>query len=144
MDSIAKLESENAKSIEPLHQAEIQWKETINMMNNMTLFPFTSSWWTGGNIPGKKAEAMTYIGGIEMYEKQCRSAMDGWKGFEVIPASAEEQQMKITTFEVGDQHQPQDSMTETDKVKAGDQSNWTTHNVAHVDVGNLPQVQVEV
>ena len=91
VDSIAKLESENAKSIEPLHQAEIQWKETINAMNNMTLFPFTSSWWTGGNIPGKKAEAMTYIGGIEMYEKECRSAMDGWKGFEVITAVAEKQ-----------------------------------------------------
>jgi hypothetical protein len=52
--------------------------------NNMTLFPCTSSWWTGGNIPGKKAEPMTYIGGINNYEKQCRATMDGWKGFEVV------------------------------------------------------------
>ena len=86
VDAITKLESENAKSIEPLHQSEIQWKEAINAMNNMTLFPFTSSWWTGGNIPGKTAEAMTYIGGIETYEQQCRATMDGWKGFQVITA----------------------------------------------------------
>ena len=49
----------------------------------MTLFPLTSSWWTGGNIPGKKAEPLTYIGGIDNYEKQCRATMDGWQGFEV-------------------------------------------------------------
>jgi len=51
-----------------------------------TLFPFTNSWWNGSNIPGKKAQNMTYIGGIDNYEKQCREKMEGWKGFEVVAA----------------------------------------------------------
>ena len=84
VDAIAKLESEGARTIEPLHQSEVEWKEMIVKTNNMTLLPLTSSWWTGGNIPGKKAESMVYIGGIDNYEEQCRATMDGWKGFEVV------------------------------------------------------------
>ena len=83
VDTIAKLEAEGRKSIEPLHEAETEWKHLITSMNDRTLFPLTSSWWTGGNIPGKKAEPMTYIGGIDNYEKQCRATMDGWKGFDI-------------------------------------------------------------
>ena len=83
-DMIAKLEKEGAKSIEPLHSAEVGWKDMLASMNEHTLFPLTSSWWNGGNIPGKKAENMTYVAGIDNYEKQCRETMDGWKGFEVV------------------------------------------------------------
>ncbi len=64
------------------------------MMTNMTLFPFTDSWWTGGNVPGKKTEAMTYIGGIDNYEKQCQAAIADWKGFEVIKEQAPLQEAK--------------------------------------------------
>lgn len=49
-----------------------------------TLYPYTSSWWNGANIPGKKTENMTYIGGIENYEARCREKMVGWKGFDVV------------------------------------------------------------
>ncbi|EXJ87480.1 hypothetical protein A1O3_04440 [Capronia epimyces CBS 606.96] len=91
VDSIAKLERENIKSIEPLHSAEVEWKQLITTMNDRTLFPFTSSWWTGGNIPGKKAEPMTYIGGIDNYEKQCRATMENWKGFAVVKEDEEAQ-----------------------------------------------------
>jgi hypothetical protein len=28
------------------------------------------------------------IMGIEMYEKQCRDTIDGWKGFDVVSAAA--------------------------------------------------------
>ncbi|GAB7355513.1 hypothetical protein MBLNU459_g6000t1 [Dothideomycetes sp. NU459] len=89
VDTIAKLEQENAKSIEPLHESEVQWKEMITSINDRTLFPFTSSWWTGGNIPGKKAEPMSYIGGIQNYEKECRATMDKWSGFQVIKAGGD-------------------------------------------------------
>jgi hypothetical protein len=51
-----------------------------------TLYPFTNSWWNGSNIPGKKTQNMTYIGGIDNYEKQCREKMEGWKGFEIVAA----------------------------------------------------------
>jgi hypothetical protein len=43
---------------------------------------------TGANIPGKKSENMIYVGGINMYEKEIRSKMEGWQGFEVLPAAA--------------------------------------------------------
>jgi hypothetical protein len=42
----------------------------------------------GANIPGKKSENMIYVGGINMYEKEIRSKMEGWQGFEVLPAAA--------------------------------------------------------
>lgn len=51
-----------------------------------TLYPYTHSWWNGSNIPGKVAENMTYIAGIDNYEAKCREKMAGWKGFEVSPA----------------------------------------------------------
>ena len=41
----------------------------------------------GANIPGKKAETMIHVGGIAMYEKQVRDAIDGWKGFDVVTAA---------------------------------------------------------
>lgn len=85
-ETIAKLEKENAKSIEPLKSAEEDWKEMIQAMNAPTLFPLTSSWWTGGNIPGKKAESLTYVLGIDRYEAQCRDTLTDWKGFEVVAA----------------------------------------------------------
>lgn len=33
-----------------------------------TLYPYTNSWWNTSNIPGKKAENQSYIGGINNYE----------------------------------------------------------------------------
>ncbi|OQO11674.1 hypothetical protein B0A48_03401 [Cryoendolithus antarcticus] len=86
VDMVAKMERENVKSIEAKKDAEAQWKKALTDMANMTLLPYTSSWWDGSNIPGKKAEGMTYIGGINNYEKECRATMDGWKGFEVVAA----------------------------------------------------------
>lgn len=56
---VEELEKQGAKSIEATHEAELQWKKGIEDVANMTLLPQTSSWWTGGNIPGKKAEGMT-------------------------------------------------------------------------------------
>ena len=86
-DMIAKLESEKARSIEPQRAAEIEWKQTLDAMSKYTLIPYTDSWWNGANIPGKKAENMIYVGGINMYEKQMRSKMDGWVGFDVATAA---------------------------------------------------------
>ncbi|KAF2477733.1 FAD/NAD(P)-binding domain-containing protein [Lindgomyces ingoldianus] len=72
-----------APVIEPTLESETEWKDMINAMNQHTLYPFTSSWWTGGNIPGKKAENMTFVGGIDVYERECRERMKGWRGWDV-------------------------------------------------------------
>lgn len=35
----------------------------------------------GANIPGKPREQLVYLGGVDVYAKEIRSALDGWKGF---------------------------------------------------------------
>ena len=87
-DMIRKLESEHATTIEPQREAEEQWKASLDAMTKGTLLPFTDSWWNGANIPGKKAENMVFVAGINVYEKMCRETMDGWKGFNVVAANA--------------------------------------------------------
>ena len=44
---IAKLESENARSIEAQRTAEQEWKKGLETMANYTLIPYTDSWWNG-------------------------------------------------------------------------------------------------
>ncbi|KAK6364221.1 hypothetical protein LTS17_012392 [Exophiala oligosperma] len=81
---IEKLEESKAKSVEPTREAEDNWDDMIDKMNKPTLFPLTNSWWTGANIPGKKVQMLTHIGGIDNYELQCRDTLDGFKGFDVV------------------------------------------------------------
>lgn len=81
---IEKLEAAKAKSIEPTREAEDNWDNMIDEMNKPTLFPLTNSWWTGANIPGKRVQMLTHIGGIDNYEVQCRDTLDGFKGFDVV------------------------------------------------------------
>ena len=84
---ISKLETEKIKTFEPQRAAEEEWKTTLDAMSKYTLIPYTDSWWNGANIPGKKSENMIYVGGISMYEAQCREKIDGWKGFDIIAAA---------------------------------------------------------
>lgn len=74
----------------------------MDRMGRQTLYPLTGSWWNGGNIPGKKAQCLTYTDGIAEYERVCRGFMmldgkqrgmgmgiememgGGLKGFEVV------------------------------------------------------------
>ncbi|KAK4565809.1 hypothetical protein LTR86_003658 [Recurvomyces mirabilis] len=86
VDMIRKLEAEGARKFEAKEEAEEEWKATLAARSKMTLLPFTDSWWNGANIPGKKAENMIYVGGINMYEKEIRAKIDGWHGFDVVGA----------------------------------------------------------
>jgi hypothetical protein len=85
-DIIGRLESENVTSIDATHTAEDEWKELIDAGSKNTLFSLTNSWWTGSNVPGKKAEWLSFNGGIDQYEVICRDKLDGWKGFHIISA----------------------------------------------------------
>jgi hypothetical protein len=82
--AIEKLEKAGAKSVEPTREAEDGWDHMIEEMNKHTLFPLTNSWWTGANIPGKRVQLLTHVGGINMYEGQCRETLQDWKGFNVV------------------------------------------------------------
>lgn len=83
MDTIKRLETEHIKSITPTEAAQEDWVEMVDKHNSGTLFPLTSSWWTGGNIPGKKVQMLTYVLGIKQYEAQCREMLQEWKGFDI-------------------------------------------------------------
>ncbi|KAF2743843.1 FAD/NAD(P)-binding domain-containing protein [Sporormia fimetaria CBS 119925] len=92
-DTISAMKTQGAISIEAQREAEDEWKVRCNTMAQYTLYPYTDSWWNGSNIPGKVAENMTYILGIDNYEAECREKMNGWKGFNIVseaPASTEQ------------------------------------------------------
>lgn len=71
------------KSIEPTPQAENEWEAYIDAQNAQTLMPFTESWWTGGNIPGKKSQMLSYLRGLNVYEQEIHAKLEGWDGFDV-------------------------------------------------------------
>jgi hypothetical protein len=80
---ISATRAKKIRSVHPTATAQIEWQALIDMMNEHTLFPLTNSWWTAGNIPGKKIQMLTYPAGIKMYEEQCRATLADFKGFEV-------------------------------------------------------------
>lgn len=85
VDLIKQVEQAGAKSIEATRDAEIEWKSHLNALVEGTLFPYTDSWWNGGDVPGKKKEMIAYVAGIKHYEARCRSLVDGLQGFEIVP-----------------------------------------------------------
>jgi hypothetical protein len=42
----------------------------------------------GANIPGKPREMLLYLGGVDVYLKKCRAALENWTGFVVTPAKS--------------------------------------------------------
>jgi hypothetical protein len=81
VDQIAKAREEGIDVFECEKSAQDEWVGLVEMMTKNTLYPLTNSWWTGGNIPGKKVQMLTYVAGIETYEAQCRGKLAGWDGF---------------------------------------------------------------
>lgn len=65
-------------------KAENEWAEHVNSLLEGTLFHKANSWWWGANIPGKKREALNYIGGLPTYMEQCnQSKNNDYEGFEL-------------------------------------------------------------
>ena len=44
----------------------------------------------GANIPGKPREQLIYLAGVDVYAREIRAALDGWKGFNVKRAKRDE------------------------------------------------------
>ena len=84
IDAIARLRKENIRSITATREAEERWRKLVTELSDKTLFPKANSWYMGANIPGKAREQLNYAGGIPLYEKEIREAMDGWNGFEIV------------------------------------------------------------
>lgn len=84
--AIAKMRAEGIKYIDARLEAATVWREDIQKMNALTLYPETDSWYMGANVPGKPREQLIYLGGVDKYAKEATAALDGWKGFDVVMA----------------------------------------------------------
>ncbi|CAG9977402.1 unnamed protein product [Clonostachys byssicola] len=81
VDAILKMDATGIVSIEPTAEAEREWKDKVTTLSDRTLFPLADSWYMGGNIPGKPREQLNYLGGLNVYEQECRKALENWDGF---------------------------------------------------------------
>ena len=88
MAAIDQMREEGVDAIDATPEAADKWRSDIQEMNSHTLYPLTNSWYMGANIPGKKREQLVYLAGQDAYKKTIFDALEGWKGFEVIKASA--------------------------------------------------------
>ena len=82
-DAIAKLRKEKKEYINPTKEAEEVWRQKVTALSDKSLFPGTSSWYMGANVPGKPREQLNYTGGIPLYEKEIRASLSNWSGFVV-------------------------------------------------------------
>ncbi|KAL5044671.1 hypothetical protein BDW71DRAFT_96848 [Aspergillus fruticulosus] len=88
-DTIAKIEANGVKYINPKKGASEKWKKHVVELNDKTLFPSTTSTYMGGTIPGKAYEPVCYAGGLPTYAKEIREALDNWEeGFDVVREAA--------------------------------------------------------
>lgn len=86
-DTIAKIEANGIRYINPKMEAAEKWKKLVVGLNERTLFPTTRSTYMGGSIPGKVFEPVCYSGGLPTYAVQIREALDKWEeGFDLVKA----------------------------------------------------------
>lgn len=81
VDAVHKITLSGLRSVMPKPEAEKTWKEKVNRLSDATLFPLADSWYMGANIPGKKREQLNYVGGLPLYEEECRKALKSWDEF---------------------------------------------------------------
>lgn len=81
VDVILKMDTTGLRKIEPTDEAEKKWKDKVNTLSDHTLFPLANSWYMGANVPGKPREQLNYLGGLNVYEQECREALKDWDGF---------------------------------------------------------------
>ena len=76
------MQKNNIKYINPTKEAEDKWRKRVTELNDATLFPGTSSWYMGANVPGKPREQLNYLGGLPKYIEEISSVLDeGLTGF---------------------------------------------------------------
>ena len=76
------MRTQNIKYINPTKEAEDEWRKKVTELNDETLFPGTSSWYMGANVPGKPREQLNYLGGLPKYTREIRGALEeGLRGF---------------------------------------------------------------
>lgn len=85
-DAIRAMRDQKIKYIDAKFDAAEKWRNDIQEVNKMTLYPDSRNWYMGDNIPGKPREQLLYLNGVDTYNRITRDALDGWKGFNVVKA----------------------------------------------------------
>jgi len=90
IDLLCTLRDQGVTRIEASAEAEEAWRNQVQSIASMTLFPRADSWYMGANIPGKPREMLNWPGGLQLYLMACRTAAeDGYQGFALDPAPDE-------------------------------------------------------
>jgi cyclohexanone monooxygenase len=83
-DCIAWMKSNGFAEISPTNEAEDGWTDEVLAIGEQSLFTKTPSWFTGGNIPGKKRGLLVYLGGFNNFAARCRAEAEaGYPSFRV-------------------------------------------------------------
>jgi hypothetical protein len=88
VDVIKQIDREGILYINPTEAAGKEWKDKINALSDVSLFPTTKSTYMGGSAPEKAFEMTCYAGGMAAYKDEIRSVLPELKGFEVVKAAA--------------------------------------------------------
>lgn len=81
-DTIAHLDTEGLRAIEPEEEAQEDWMAECARLADQTLFTKANSWYLGANIPGKPRVFMMYPGGFGNYRAATKQITDaGYEGF---------------------------------------------------------------
>ncbi|KAF7190538.1 Baeyer-Villiger monooxygenase [Pseudocercospora fuligena] len=83
VEALKHMRESGVKTMETTKEAELEWRQHVNDIANMSLLPKADSWYMGANIPGKPREALNYLGGLPAYRKKLwdECANQGYKGF---------------------------------------------------------------
>ncbi|KAG8216622.1 cyclohexanone monooxygenase [Butyriboletus roseoflavus] len=82
VQTIAYLREHHITKFTPTTHAALKFKKHIDEMCAVTLLPQVNSWYMGANIPGKKAEAYNYVGGVMTYKQEIAAEIErGYPGF---------------------------------------------------------------
>lgn len=110
------------KSIEALSTAEDEWAAYVEAQNAQTLFPLTASWWTGANIPGKKAQMLTYLLGLGEYTKETRERLDRLEGFDIRYWDGQQKEGRASTTEASGLKRKREGVPLAEHVESTEQS----------------------
>jgi cation diffusion facilitator CzcD-associated flavoprotein CzcO len=83
-DCLLHLRAGGHQVIEALPSAQEQWAGHVASFTegNVLSHPACSSWWNGGNVPGKKRVFLGYVGGVPEYRRRFdEAAAAGYAGF---------------------------------------------------------------
>ncbi len=82
-DLLVALRDSGHGRIEAKADSETAWREQVEFIASLSLFPMADSWYMGANIPGKRREMLNWPGGLQLYLEQCRNeAESGYPGFD--------------------------------------------------------------